>query len=109
MKKVIETVNQLHPSDFGISDRIAQHCYFDDGVFVYDSGEGHSYFQCELPLCENGDRIEVGSLYNTCYGIVNVGAMELKSGVIQVFDYEVLDDDGDIMELLGYEFKSIFW
>ena len=109
MKKVIATVKKPHPSDFGISEKTSRHCYFDGGVFVHDNGEGHSYFECELPLCQNGDRIEIGSLYNTCYGIVNVGSMQLRSGVIQVFDYEVLDDDGNIMEVLGYEFDSIFW
>ena len=109
MKKVIATVNKPRPSDFGISEKISRHCYFDDGVFVYNNGEGNSYFQCELLLCENGDHIEIGSLYNTCYGIVNVGSMQLRSGVIQVFDYEVLDEDGDILEMLGYEFKSVFW
>ena len=105
MKKII----QPRPADFGIVEKVSKHCYFKDGVFVYDSGEGHCYFECELALCKNGDRIEVGSLYETTDGIVKVISMKLSNGTIQCFDYKVLDDDGDILELLTWDFKSIFW
>ena len=109
MKKQIATINRPRPSDFGIVEKVGKHCYFDDGVFVYNSGEGHCYFECELPLCRNGDRIEVGSLYNTSDGVVKVISMKLSNGVNQCFDYEVFDDDSDILELLSWDFKSIFW
>ena len=109
MKKVITTINKPRPSDFDIVEKIGKHCHFDGGVFVYDNGEGNSFFLCELPLCRNGDRIEVGSLYDTCDGVVKVVSMQLRDGIKQVFDYQVLDEDNDILELLGYDFKSIFW
>jgi len=109
MKKVIAKVDRPRPADFGIVERIGRYCKWDDGVFVYDDGEGEMYFYCEVPLCENGDRIEVGGLYDTCYGMVQVISMNLSNDVIQRFKYTILDGDGYTETFYGHEFYSIFW
>ncbi|MEG3933757.1 MULTISPECIES: hypothetical protein [unclassified Microcoleus] len=103
-------IDRLQSANFGISDTIGRHCKWRDGVFIYKNSDGEMYFQCELPLCQNGDRIEIGSLYNTSVGIVQVLAMNLTSHVNQAFIYIVLDENGDRTETLhGDEFISIFW
>ncbi|MEG4396591.1 hypothetical protein [Microcoleus sp. BROC3] len=103
-------VDRLKSGNFGISDTIGRHCKWRDGVFIYKNSDGEMYFQCELPLCQNGDRIQVGSLYNTSIGIVQVVTMNLTSHVNQTFTYIVLDENGDSTEILhSREFISIFW
>lgn len=50
-------VNRLKSGNFGISDTIGRHCKWRDGVFIYNNSDGEMYFQCELPLCQNGDAL----------------------------------------------------
>ena len=103
-------LDRLQSANFGIGDRIARHCKWRDGVFVYKNSNGEMYFNCELPLCQNGDPIEIGSLYNTFIGIVQVLTMNLTSHVNQTFTHIVLDENGDSTEILhSREFISIFW
>ncbi|WP_293134828.1 hypothetical protein [Microcoleus sp. bin38.metabat.b11b12b14.051] len=66
------------PADFDIVERIGKHCQFEDGVFVFNDGEGDSYFNCELPLCENGDRIEIGGLYEVNHSDEYVEILDMK-------------------------------
>ncbi len=109
MKKIIAIVNRPRPADFDIVERIGRHCKWDDGVFVYNDGEGEMYFYCELPLCQNGDRIEVGGLYETCDGMVEVISMTLTNHVIQSFKYTIIDGDGNTETFYSHEFNRIFW
>ncbi|MEG4350188.1 hypothetical protein QUA74_10650 [Microcoleus sp. LAD1_D3] len=106
----IIALDRLKSANFGISDRIGRHCKWRDGVFIYKNSDGEMYFQCELPLCQNGDRIQLSSLYNTNRGIVQVLAMNLTSHVNQDFIYIVLDETGERTKTLhGHQFISIFW
>lgn len=112
MKIKIPTKNRPRPADFDIVERIGRNCRFEDGVFIYNDGEGDDYFSCNLPLCRNGDRIQVGNLYEVTYdfGYVRVIKMDLQPSVHQPWIITWLDTDGESIES-GYDdnFQSIFW
>ncbi len=112
MKKIIPTTNRPRPADFDIVEKIGRNCYFQDGVFIHSDSEGDSYLSCELPLCQNGDRIEVGNLYKVTYdfGYVTVVQMKLEPGIRHYWMITGLDTEGQSIES-GYcdNFLSIFW
>jgi len=108
MKRVIATVNRPRPSDFDIVEKIGRHCHFDDGVFAHNDGEGDSYFQCELPRCDNGDLIAIGDLYEVEGDCVRVVAMSLCANFYCRFD--VINGDGFLVKgLKSYHFDKAIW
>lgn len=124
--KTLETLAEIMEVEerFGISEKTFRHCRWqgDDkgvGVYVHNDGEGDSFLACELPLCQNGDVIQEGSIYVSSYdgdGYVKVKSMELVSGIhswwrITWIDYDCNTEpirerieDGHIDN-----FVSIFW
>jgi hypothetical protein len=67
------------------------------------------YFSCELPICQNGDLIELNSLYLTACGLVRVRAMFLSETVAQYFHFLVENGEGNEETLLAWEFKGCFF
>jgi hypothetical protein len=80
-----------------------------DGVYICQHGKKQLYFSCFLPLCQNFDRIEVGSLYMTEAGLVRVKSMYPDNCIAQHFDYIVINEEGNEERLLTWEFLYAYW
>lgn len=113
MKKQITVCSSNRSSykEFGINDRVGRNCRFEDGVWIHNDGEGDSYFSCELPLCRNGDRLEVQGIYTTTYGdnYSTIREMKLSSGPYMIFEYMWDDEEGDIQMGYADNFDSAIW
>lgn len=110
MIKLKDILTRPHYSRFGIADKVGVNCRFDDGVWIYNTGEGHSFFRCEIPLCRNGDRIELGSYYITSTDDYSkVIEMELSSGPNMTYEMTWQDGDGYVSSGYADNFDSVFW
>ncbi|MEG4248732.1 hypothetical protein [Microcoleus sp. Pol10D4] len=115
MKKIISnptsSSSRTSYKKFGINDRIGRDCRFEDGVWIHNDGEGDSYFSCEIPLCRNGDRIELHGLYTTTYGddYSKIQEMKLSSGPCMIFHFVWIDEEGNIEKGYADNFESAIW
>jgi hypothetical protein len=63
------------------------------GMLHYYGFDGYDPFYCQLPVCENGDRIEVGGKYQIpIYGVCKV-VMITRSTIFHYFT--AIDEDGE--------------
>lgn len=75
-------------------------------VFLVDDG-GYDYFDCELPICENGDLIQVGQRYDT-HDFDNCLVKKMKlEGFRMRWSITIDDQGGGELDLLAYEFLNI--
>jgi len=106
-KKVIPPIKRPGLYEFGIA--FDPDYVWKDGVYICQHGRKQLYFSCELPVCQNGDVIEVNSLYMTVIGIVTVRAMYPDDSLTQNYEYKVIHGDGEGETLLTWEFESAFF
>jgi hypothetical protein len=106
-KKVIPPIKRPGLYEFGIA--FDPDYVWKDGVYIFQHGRKQLYFSCELPVCQNGDVIEVNSLYMTVIGIVTVRAMYPDGSLTQNYEYKVINGDGEEETLLTWEFESTFF
>lgn len=106
-KKVIPPIKRPGLYEFGIA--FDPDYVWRDGVYICQHGRKQLYFSCELPVCQNGDVIEVNSLYMTVIGVVIVRAMYPDDSLFQHHEYKVIDGDGEEQRLLTWEFESVFF
>ena len=111
-KKVVAPISRPHWSEFDLP--IGQDLVWRGGVYICVDGRKEYYFSCELPLCVNGDRIQVGFAYFTVCGIVRVKSIVPSATIAQYFEYIVETEQGTEEKLLSWEidnrdFLSIFW
>ncbi|MEG4970547.1 hypothetical protein QUB11_28455 [Microcoleus sp. B6-A1] len=69
-KKIVACLNRPDQSHFDLP--VSQNLVWRGGVYVFVDGKKEYPFSCELPLCQNDDRIHVGSRYLTVCGVVTV-------------------------------------
>lgn len=104
-----------HLKNFGISippkdqKNIVSYPYQDDifPVFLGDDG-GYDYFECELPICRNGDLIKLGVRYDTnefdnCFVI----GMKLQGHFKSRWIISINDPEYGEADLLVYEFLNV--
>jgi hypothetical protein len=111
-KKVVAPISRPHWSEFDLL--VSQDLVWRGGVYVCVDGRKEYHFSCELPLCVNGDRIQVGCVYLTVCGIVRVKSIVPSVTVAQYFEYIVETEQGTEEKLLSWEidsrdFITIFW
>jgi hypothetical protein len=106
-KKVIPPISRPSLEEFGIG--FDPDFLWKDGVYICQHGKKQLYFSCFLPLCQNFDRIEVGSLYMTEAGLVRVKSMHPDNCIAQHFDYIVINEQGNEERLLTWEFLYAYW
>ncbi len=106
-KKVIPPISRPSLKEFGIGSE--PDFLWKDGVYICQHGKKQLYFSCFLPLCQNFDRIEVGSLYMTEAGLVRVKSMYPDNCIAQHFDYIVINEEGNEERLLTWEFLYPYW
>ncbi|MEG5043564.1 hypothetical protein [Microcoleus sp. B4-C1] len=106
-KKVIPSISRPSLQEFGLGSH--PDILWRDGVYICQHGKKQLYFSCELPLCENFDRIDVNSLYLTVAGLVTVRAMYLDECIAQHYHFIVLNGDGNEEKLMTWEFQSAFF
>ena len=106
-KKVIPPIKRPGLYEFGLP--FSPDYQWRGGVYVCKHRRKELYFSCELPLCQNGDLIEVNSLYLTVCGLVRVRAMFPSEEVAQTFYFIVKNGEGNEQTLLACEFKSCFF
>lgn len=76
-------------------------------VFLADDG-GHNFFECELPICENGDLIKIGVKYDTHdFDNCLVVGMKLQGYFRLRWIITINDKEYGEAELLIYEFLSV--
>jgi hypothetical protein len=101
-KKVVAPISRPHWSEFDLP--VSQNLVWRGGVYVCVDGRKEYHFSCELPLCQNGDRIQVGSHYLTVCGVVTVKSIVPSVTVAQYFEY-IVETEQEIEEkLLPWEF-----
>lgn len=108
VKKVIPPIQRPNLAEFGL----APHPDFvwTGGVYVCQHNRKTLYFNSVLPVCQNGDRIQEGDLYNTVAGLVRVVKAIPDGCVAQHFDYLVVNQEtGKEEKLLTWEFDSACW
>jgi len=106
-KKVISPIKRPGLYEFGLP--FSPDYQWRGGVYVCKHGRKELYFSCELPLCQNGDLIEVNSLYLTVCGLVRVRAMFPSEEVAQAFYFIIKNGEGNEETFLACEFKSCFF
>jgi hypothetical protein len=106
-KKVIPAICRPSLEEFGIN--FDPDFLWKNGVYICQHGKKQLYFSCFLPLCQNFDRIEVGSLYMTEAGLVRVKSMHPDNCIAQHFDYIVINEEGNEERLLTWEFLYAYW
>lgn len=108
MKKIINTIPG---TDYGINPRLRKYCRFEDGVFIFNDGEGDDYFSCDLPLCRNGDRIAIGDICEASFDdiTVDIVGMELQLDVRSYYMIIFEDEDGTTHKVHDHMFLSVFW
>jgi hypothetical protein len=106
-KKVIPPISRPSLEEFGIGSE--PDFLWKDGVYICQHGKKQLYFSGFLPLCQNFDRIEVGSLYMTEAGLVRVKSMHPDNCIAQHFDYIVINEQGNEERLLTWEFLYAYW
>ena len=111
-KKLVTPISRPHWSEFDLP--VSQDLVWRGGVYICVDGRKEYYFSCELPLCVNGDRIQVGFAYLTVCGIVRVKSIVPSPTIAQYFEYIVETEQGTEEKLLSWEidsrdFLSIFW
>ena len=109
--KTKKIINVIPGTNYNIHPKVMRSCRFEDGVFIYNDGEGDDYFSCDLPLCNNGDQIWIGDVCEVTFDdiTVDIVGMELQLDVhsywIIIFKY----DDGQMHKVPGlFHSKYIF-
>ncbi|MEG4084866.1 hypothetical protein [Microcoleus sp. POL10_C6] len=103
-KKVVAPIFRPDQSEFDLP--VSQNLVWRGGVYVCVDGKKEYHFSCQLSLCVNGDRIQVGSLYLTVCGVVTVKSIVPSVTVSQYFEYIVQTEQGTEEKLLPWEFDS---
>lgn len=103
-KKVVAPISRPHWSEFDLP--IFHNLVWRGGVYVCVDGRKDYHFSCELPLCVNGDRIQVGGFYLTVCGVVTVKSIVPSVTVGQYFEYIVETEQGTEEKLLPWEIDS---
>ncbi|MEG4396592.1 hypothetical protein [Microcoleus sp. BROC3] len=103
-KKVVALISRPDQSQFDLP--VSDNLVWRGGVYVCVEGRKQYHFSCELPLCVNGDRIHVGSLYLTVCGVVTVKLIVPSVTVAQYFEYIVETEQRTEEKLLSWEIDS---
>lgn len=103
-KKVVAPISHPDQSQFDLP--ATQNLVWRGGVYVCVDGRKEYSFSCQLPLCQNGDRIQVGSLYLTVCGVVTVKSIVPSVTLAQYFEYIVETEQATEEKLLSWEFDS---
>ncbi|WP_333381245.1 MULTISPECIES: hypothetical protein [unclassified Microcoleus] len=71
-KKVVgsRSISYPEPSEFDLA--VTQNLAWRGGIYIHVNDRKEYYFSCEIPLCVNGDHIQVGLVYSTVCGVVRV-------------------------------------
>ena len=76
-------------------------------VYLADDG-GYSFFQCDLPICKNGDPIKIGARYDTeNFDNCLVTGMNLQGYFRSRWIVTIEDQEYGENDLLVYEFLNI--
>ena len=103
-KKVVAAISRPHWSEFDLP--VSQNLVWRGGVYVCVDGRKEYHFSCQLPLCVNGDVIQVDSLYLTVCGVVTVKSIVLSVTIAQYSEYIVETEQGTEEKLLPWEIDS---
>ncbi len=87
----------------------SKHLHTFQGMPVYDDGEGHAFFSCELPITKRGELIQIGKTYDTDQvDKVTVVGMQLQQrGELYAWHIQGYSDEYGEDEFLVYEFKTL--
>ncbi|MEG4396432.1 hypothetical protein [Microcoleus sp. BROC3] len=99
-KKVVAPI--ANPDQFDLP--AIQNLVWRGGVYVCVDGRKEYSLSCQLPLCQNGDRIQVGSRYLTVCGVVTVKSIVPSVTVAQHLEYFVETEQTTEEKLLSWEF-----
>ena len=105
-KKVVTLISRPRPDQSQFDLPVSDNLVWRGGVYVCVEGRKQYHFSCELPLCVNGDRIHVGSLYLTVCGVVTVKSIVPSVTVAQYFEYIVETEQRTEEKLLSWEIDS---
>jgi hypothetical protein len=80
----------------------------EDGMKVYDGGEGVEYFRCQLPVCKNGDQI-LENEYYLLHGrdqvkVTSMKLVENAAGYIWHINADLIEYDDSINNVPVGEF-----
>ncbi|MEG4455925.1 hypothetical protein [Microcoleus sp. N9_A1] len=103
-KKLVTPISRPDQSEFDLP--VSQNLVWRGGVYVCVDGRKEYHFSCQLPLCVNGDVIQVGSLYLTVCGVVTVKSIVPSATIAQYFEYIVETEQGTEEKLLSWEIDS---
>jgi len=109
--KTKKIINVIPGTNYNIPPKLMRNCVFEDGVYIFNDGEGDDYFSCDLPLCNNGDQIAIGDICETTFNDINVDIVDLVfcNDVRSYFMITFQFDDGTRHTLHNHMFESVCW